>query len=170
MWAGILASSCFDDESDQNMLYVDILSKMSAAEALLFSYVAENTEWSISESTALPESNSIFPNVSDIREACGIRDLDKLDEAMTHLTALGLIKFEEYPDLEKYSSKTKWKSINVDEEEFYNPDWGYSVELSLTQVGDRLYLKVKGENLGLKQYIQKNYSSKNEHDSESEWC
>lgn len=160
MWAGLLASSCFDGASDQNMLYVDILSKISVPEARLFSYVAEKVEWAINEDTALPESNYFFPNTYEIRDACGVSDLDKLDEAMTHLSALGLIKFEDYSASVGSFLNDNWSSEGRNEEGDRIPDWGYSVGLSLTQVGCRLYLKVIGENIGLRQYIQRKFTSK----------
>lgn len=169
MWAGLLASSCFDDESDRNMLYVDILSKISMAEASLFEYIAKNTEWSINEDTALPESNAIFPNVFELSKDCQIPDMDKLDEAMTHLSALGLIRYEAYPNIEKYTSGNAKEFHDLNESDFNNPGWVYSVECTLTQLGYRLFLKVNGESLGLKAYIQKNFSAKREFDFNPEW-
>ncbi|TOD29917.1 hypothetical protein CGJ66_23355, partial [Vibrio parahaemolyticus] len=90
MWSGLLAASCFDDKSDQNMIYIDLLSKMSSAEAKLLNFIAQNTKWSINSSTALPETNAIFPTIDVLKESCGIVTLDDLDESLTHLSALGL--------------------------------------------------------------------------------
>ncbi|MUK79110.1 DUF4393 domain-containing protein [Aliivibrio fischeri] len=158
MWAGLLSASCFDNSSDQNMIYVDLLSKMSSKEAKLFDFIARNTKWSINSSTALPETNAIFPTVDRLKESCDISSQDDLDECLTHLSALGLIGFENYPDIESYTSTAKDVLDNYDFDDLFAPDWSYSVELSLTQVGYRLYIKTTGESVGLRQYIQKNYT------------
>ncbi|TOD28622.1 hypothetical protein CGJ66_24415, partial [Vibrio parahaemolyticus] len=84
--------------------------------------------------------------------------LDDLDESLTHLSALGLVRFENYPDIDSYTSAAKEVSSEYDFDDLFAPDWSYSVELSLTQVGYRLYIKTTGENLGLRQYIQENHT------------
>ncbi|EJG0725892.1 DUF4393 domain-containing protein [Vibrio parahaemolyticus] len=158
MWAGLLSASCFDDRSDQNMIYVDLLSKMSSTEARLFDFIARSTKWSINSSTALPETNAIFPTIDMLKESCGISDQDDLDECLTHLSALGVINFENYPDIDSYTSTAKEVFSDYDFDDFFAPDWSYSVELSLTQVGYRLFIKTTGESVGLRQYIQKNHT------------
>lgn len=158
MWSGLLAASCFDNKSDQNMIYIDLLSKMSSTEAKLLNFIAQNTKWSINSSTALPETNAIFPTIDVLKKSCDIETLDDLDESLTHLSALGLVKFENYPDIGSYTSAAKEVSSEYDFDDLFAPDWSYSVELSLTQVGYRLYIKTTGENLGLRQYIQKKHS------------
>lgn len=172
MWAGLLTSSCFNGVSDKNILYVDIMSKMSATEARLFEYVAKNSEWKISDATALPESFAIFPPVSDVLNVCEISGSDVLDEVLAHLKSLGVIYFEEYPDIEGYTASLAADKYEVNDDEFYNPRWGHALELSLTQIGCRLYLKAIGERLGLREYIQKNYpsgSAKNEDGLFDDW-
>ena len=162
MWAGILTSSCFDNASDKNMLYVDILSKITTTEAKIFSYIAENIKWTINDSTTLPESNAFFPQVAEVNKRCGIKDLEQLDESMTHLAALGVIRFEEYPNIEHYNSTNNNSNEEFDETSQPSPDWGYAVELSLTQIGYRLFLKTQGESLSIKEFIQREYSSESE--------
>lgn len=166
MWAGLLASSCFNGVSDKNIIYVDIMSKMSAAEARLFEYVAINSEWKISDGTALPESSSIFPNVSQVLSVCDISNADELDEVLSHLKALGVIFFEEYPDIESYTKTSEAYKSDIHDEEFYNPRWGHAIELALTQIGCRLYLKAIGETAGLREYIQQNFPADNNHDED----
>lgn len=166
MWAGLLASSCFNGVSDKNIIYVDIMSKMSASEARLFEYVAINSEWKLSDGTALPESSSIFPNVSLVLSVCDISNADELDEVLSHLKTLGVIFFEEYPDIQNYTKFSEVYKSDIHDEEFYNPGWGHAIELGLTQIGCRLYLKAIGERAGLREYIQKNYPADSNRDED----
>jgi len=88
---------------------------------------------------------------------------------MTHLAALGVIWFEEYPDIEHFNSAKNNSNVEFDEVNLFSPDWGYAVELSLTQIGYRLFLKTQGESLSIKAFIQKEYSLESEPELDPYW-
>jgi hypothetical protein len=145
MWAGLLAAACFDGGTDQSIFYVDILSKMLKNEAVLFEHVCKSTEWRITWVENTVEALPLFTEPNRLRAVTGLNSFEDIEEAISHLQHLGLVKHESNLS----ESKTE-QYDSVENEEF---DWESSgsdgqwlnyVELGLTSLGIRLFLKIQG--------------------------
>jgi hypothetical protein len=92
MWAGLLASSCTKNGKDEsNLIYVDILSRITPSEAYIINYVGKRC----SESTGLVSKyfNTLI-NINNelFSESVYFEDLDHLERELNHLESLGLIR------------------------------------------------------------------------------
>lgn len=167
MWSGLLASSCYDEGSDKSIFYVDILSKMSSDEAALFEYICKSSEWRISWSENLVEALPSFSEPHKLKEVTKLVNYEDIDEAISHLETLGLIKHEShssYGKMDEYDS-VETKSFNLDSSGL-DGEWINHVELSLTNLGIRLFLKVQGIDQRPSEYFKDKVPKEDEDDSD----
>jgi len=151
MWAGIFSSSCEEDSAtDKNIIYIDILSKLSHDEATLFEYFCKSTQWSASHIDNLVGANPIFPNVGELKKVTSLDSFEDIDQALSHLQFLGLIMRETIPTMEKLDSD-KIGAIAGDSQ--FGSNWLNHIEVTVTSLGLRLFLKVKGKNIKPSQFI-----------------
>lgn len=146
IWAGILASSCENQvATDKNVIYVDILSKMSSSQARMLEFFCKETSWKISEAEGLVESLPIFPDIGSLKAISGQESFEEIDESLSHMQYLGLIRREAYPTNVKgdpnYNRHTDYNDKDI---EASHNNWVSSIEINITSLGCRLYLKAKG--------------------------
>lgn len=91
MWAGLLASSCTEDGKDEsNILFINILSQITAAQATIINYSCKNCKKQVSEAgwiMAYPFSISL----EDLKKITGLTDVHRIDRELDHLKSLELI-------------------------------------------------------------------------------
>ncbi len=145
MWAGLLASSCFDEGTDRSIFYVDILSKISKNEAVLFNYVCKSSEWRITWSENLVEALPVFTEPSNLKAVTNMTSFEDIEEVISHLQFLGLVRHESDLPQEKteYYDSTEGKPFDW-ERSGSDGQWLNYVELTLTSLGIRLFLKAQG--------------------------
>lgn len=145
MWAGLLTSSCFDDGTDRSIIYVDILSKISKNEAILFNYVCKSSEWRITVSENLVEALPVFTEPKNLKTLTGINNFEDIDEAISHLQLLGLVTHEAHLPDNKHDPYDALENNEFDwERSGGDGQWYNYIQLSLTSLGIRLFLKVQG--------------------------
>jgi len=145
MWSGLFASSCYEDGSDRSIFYVDILSKISKNEATIFNYVCKSSEWRITISENLVEALPVFTEPNKLKSITKIDNFEDIEESISHLQFLGLITH--VTDLSN-SKQDHYDSVETDafDSDYSGKDglWHNYVELSLTSLGIRLFLKAQG--------------------------
>lgn len=146
MWAGILSSSCVNGEpTDKNMIYLDILSKLSHAEASLFQYFCKTTHWFMSGAGNLVVSNLIFPTINELKREGQLDNYDEVDESLSHLEFLGLIEREAVTSSDFYEPNgSQDETVELAYKKVIDRGWVDSVNVQITPLGLRLYLKVLG--------------------------
>jgi hypothetical protein len=92
MWGGLLASSCsVDGEDDDNLMFVDLLSRMTTSQVrLLDAACSDVPKYVAPNGLLLPLQRTIVP-LEKVIEMTGVTDLLRLDREMDHLRSLGLI-------------------------------------------------------------------------------
>jgi len=93
MWAGLLASSCTKDGTDEtNLIFVNILCQISSVQARIINYL---TPESMRRFHAhLPNCNPITVGKSKLHEVAGLTDQAVLERELNHLGSLGLISWQ----------------------------------------------------------------------------
>ena len=92
MWAGLLASSCTKNgKNESNLIYIDLLSRITPSEAYIINYLGEKC----SESKGLVSKyfNALI-NINNelFKESLYFENLDHLERELNHLESLGLIR------------------------------------------------------------------------------
>jgi hypothetical protein len=91
MWAGLLASSCDETgEDDSNLMFIDIISKLSEAQVKILNYSCENSNV-ILRKTGLVSTDTLKVDLDKLEEITGITDLSRLDRELDYLRSLSLI-------------------------------------------------------------------------------
>lgn len=102
MWAGLLASSCTPDgDDDSNLLFTELLSRMTTVQAAILNYACENAPKSFSkEGLCLPlvgKFVNVHPygvmkiSIEELKRVAGTSDINRLDREIDHLKAMGLL-------------------------------------------------------------------------------
>lgn len=85
MWAGLLASSCTKDGKDEcNLLFIDLLKRMTTNEARFLHAACERTRGGWGANVELKDS--------EIAELFGTNDTEVVAYQLQHLSSLGLIR------------------------------------------------------------------------------
>lgn len=93
MWAGLLASSCTEDgKSQQNIVYINLLSQISSSQAMLLDHACKSAK-KYSSKNGLIQSNNIYLSITEIMDLLGTRDIDQVDVELDHLRGVGLLAF-----------------------------------------------------------------------------
>lgn len=90
MWAGLLASSCTEDGRDEsNLIYIDLLSRITPPEAHFLNYIGEKCS---KDRDVLHFDITISVNPEFIKKVPYFADFDHLTRELNHIESLGLIK------------------------------------------------------------------------------
>ena len=92
LWAGLLASACTQDGSDDsNLMFVDLLSKMTASQARIFDYICKHSGKTVTPVGWLLATE--FPmSLDDLKRVSGLTDLHRIDLELDHLRGLGILQ------------------------------------------------------------------------------
>ena len=91
MWAGLLASSCMEGEAtDENLLFVRILSQLSGPQARVLNHACESaTKAWLRSGLVMAELLSV--SLEELRTITQTEDLERLDRELDDLRERGLI-------------------------------------------------------------------------------
>lgn len=91
LWAGLLASSCSPDGSDEsNLLFINLLSQLTHAEARILSHAGTHCRKSATPGGIATSAGWPTYNVPLLQEVSGLEDAYLLDIQIDHLRSLGL--------------------------------------------------------------------------------
>ena len=91
LWAGLFASSCTaDGKDDSNMIFVDLISRMSTVEARILSYACEQCEKRIYPNKLIVASDISVP-FGVLTAITGTDDVYRLDAEMDHMRSIMLV-------------------------------------------------------------------------------
>jgi hypothetical protein len=91
LWAGLLASSCSKDgDDDSNLMFVDLLSRLSVSQVCTLSYAIEHAPKEATEAGWLSASFYAI-ELAELVSITGIDDYHRLDRELDHLRSIGLI-------------------------------------------------------------------------------
>lgn len=92
LWAGLFASSCTEDgKDDSNIIFVDILKRLSTVEARVLAYACEHCP-KVIYPNGLIIAGTVRVNLSDLVRITGIADVYRLDREFDHLGSLSLFR------------------------------------------------------------------------------
>lgn len=92
LWAGLFASSCTEDgKDDSNIIFVDILKRLSSVEARVLAYACEHCP-KVIYPNGLIIAGTVRVNFSDLVRIAGIADVYRLDREFDHLGSLDLLR------------------------------------------------------------------------------
>ncbi len=98
MWSGLIVSSCSEDGSDDgNLIFIDLIARLTSTQALVLEYACLNCEKALSEAGWL-YSKEVLVNCEKLAEITGVTDLHRLDRELDHLRSLDLIQGGFRPD------------------------------------------------------------------------
>ncbi len=91
MWSGLLASSCTQEGRDEsNLIFINLLSELTTAQAKILKYACTNTEKKLS-SNGFVYAEELNPYTDKIIDISGVRDIHRIDRELDHLRSLELI-------------------------------------------------------------------------------
>jgi hypothetical protein len=92
MWAGLLASSCTVGGKDEsNLIYVDLLSKLTSSEVALLNHLCDYTKKGVSHN-GLIYVKFITLGLDILQTLFGFKDIHKINHEISHLKSLGLVQ------------------------------------------------------------------------------
>ncbi len=100
MWAGLLASSCSDDGSDEsNLIFINLLSQLTTAEARILNHSCQSAVKKINAAGGIT-AGDLMVGCDELMSICGIKDdFNHLDRELDHLRTLGiLVETGGFPD------------------------------------------------------------------------
>ena len=92
-WGGLLAASCTEDGKDQsNLVFTNLISQMTGVQAKILDHLFTHRREAIRWADKMIESiHNIRVSSSELTDATGVTDTDRLDIEIDHMKALGLI-------------------------------------------------------------------------------
>lgn len=91
MWAGLFVSSCSEDgQDDSNIIFVDILKRLSHVEARILKYVCENC--GTIEIAGFITARAFEVDLDTLYKETQIDDIVRLDREIDHLYSLSLFQ------------------------------------------------------------------------------
>lgn len=97
MWAGLFISSCSEDgKDDSNIIFIDLLKRISKIEARILKYACENCE--IIEEANLIMSNHLAISLSTLMDITQSHDIVLLDRVVDHMLSLSLLQDGDFID------------------------------------------------------------------------
>lgn len=88
MWAGLMAASCDEIASDENIIFVSLMQNMTSVQCRILRFACETCR--VQNSKGFPYVFSNTVSLSALQEAVGVADLFRLDREMDHLRVLGI--------------------------------------------------------------------------------
>ena len=99
MWAGLLVSSCTKDGKDEsNLMFINLLSQLTASQARVLSYGCEKSEKVLSTSGLVAVYSGVYVSLKELTKITGIGDIYRLDRELDHLRVLGLLAAGMFPN------------------------------------------------------------------------
>lgn len=90
LWAGLFSSSCTEDgQDDSNIIFVDLLKRMSVVEARILKYACENCNKLIFPN-GLIVADDIKVSFPELKSLTGIDDIYRLDRELDHMNSISL--------------------------------------------------------------------------------
>jgi hypothetical protein len=91
LWAGLFASSCIDSEqTDENLIFVDLLKQLTNNEAKILKYACEKTR-KIIHKNGLVTAERFYCQCDELISLTGNRNIHSIDRQLDHLRSLELI-------------------------------------------------------------------------------
>lgn len=95
MWAGLFASSCSENgQDDENLIFVDILKRLTSAQAKIVKYSVENCRKILYPNGLVLPENGLEIHADNLKELTGISNIHRIDRELDSLRTMGL-----FPDL-----------------------------------------------------------------------
>ena len=112
MWAGLFASSCTEDgKDDSNIIFVDLIKRMSVVEARILKYACENCRKKIYPN-GLIVGDELSISYDKLISITGINDLYRLDRELDHMSSLSLFQRDAFGPSGGFIASDK--SLNAD--------------------------------------------------------
>ena len=128
MWGGLLASSCTEHgDDDSNLMFLNILTNMTKAQARLLDYICGRSNIFVAEN-GLPWGEELKLTPAEVSEATGYDDLFRMDRELDHMRALEIIG----------------GGFQIHEED---------ASVRITAIGIGLYVRCKGSRLSPKEFL-----------------
>jgi hypothetical protein len=94
MWAGLLASACTTDGSDEsNLVFINILAQLTSLQAKILNYGCENAKKKLTEAGWITSGDMLTVCLAEIQTITGCNDFHRLDRELDQLRNLGLIGY-----------------------------------------------------------------------------
>lgn len=91
MWGGLLASACTPDgRDDVNLIFLDLLSKLTLSQARLFDYICKNSGKTMSPAGWI-QANRFTMSLDSLKSVTGLTDPHRIDLELDHLRSIFLI-------------------------------------------------------------------------------
>ena len=91
MWGGLLASACTPDGTDDsNLMFVDLLSKLTVSQARLFDYICKNCKKAVASGGWI-YADDFQLSLDALKRITGLTDFHRIDLELDHLRTLGLL-------------------------------------------------------------------------------
>jgi hypothetical protein len=91
MWAGLLASSCTKSGKDEsNLMFINILSRLTSAEAKLINHFSGKCEKKLSP-CGLIQAEGFNPSLEELLQVSDLDDHEQVDVVLDHLRSIELI-------------------------------------------------------------------------------
>lgn len=111
MWAGLLASSCTVGGKDEsNLIYVDLLSKLTSSEVALLNHLCDYTKKGVSHN-GLIYVKFITLGLDILQTLFGFKDIHKINHEISHLKSLGLVQSIDCSDSSVFYAMLKPTSL-----------------------------------------------------------
>lgn len=92
LWAGLFVSCCTSDgKDDSNMIFVDLVRRMSVIEARIIKYACEHAR-KIMYPNNLIVAEKLTVTIEELKSIAGLDDIIRLDSELDHLTSLSLLQ------------------------------------------------------------------------------
>ena len=91
MWAGLLTSSCTKDgRDDGNLIFINLLSQLTNAQAMILNYLCQKTEKWVAQSGFF-QAKPMKVTQQELIGLTGLEDIHTIDLEIDHLRSLGLV-------------------------------------------------------------------------------
>lgn len=90
LWSGLFAASCTSEVSDENIIFVDILKKLTSSQAKILMYSCENASKIVYDDDLII-AEQLTISCEELKKITGITELYKLDRELDYLNSLDLI-------------------------------------------------------------------------------
>ncbi len=91
MWAGLLASSCtIDGSDDSNLIFIDLLARLTLLEVLVLERACKECRKVVAELGWI-FTQGYSMSFEQLQECSGITDFQRIDRELDHMRTLGLI-------------------------------------------------------------------------------
>lgn len=92
LWAGLLVSSCSPDgRDDSNLMFVDLLAKLSTPQARLLEHVSVACPKVCSKSGFVVARRTHL-SLAEVKRVMRVDDIHRIDRELDHLRAIGLLE------------------------------------------------------------------------------